>query len=192
MLCNFIITCFVLKVRVWQTSVVPIYMWAFFGGRQRQIKNDKNVASFKKSDEFCNLSTSCLKYMFQTHSLYETALNHLSNAIKVEASEFIKTMLKCRNPYTLLLDFKHKNKDQFYLPYWTVSLELSSSSSCLQLQSLLPKISIQRRGWRGQPILHDPLGKVFGRTVALISFSHACKGRWDKRMAWNNAKIELL
>lgn len=92
MLCNFIITRFVLKVRVWQTSVVPNYMWAFFGGRQRQMKNDKNVASFKKSDEFCNLSTSCLKYMFQTHSLYETALNHLSNAIKIEISVFIRTL----------------------------------------------------------------------------------------------------
>ena len=71
------------------------------------MKNDKNVASFKKSDEFCNLSTSCLKYMFQTHSLYETALNHLSNVIKVEASEFIETMLKFRNPYTRLTDFRY-------------------------------------------------------------------------------------
>ena len=130
MLCNFIITCFVLKVRVWQTSVVPIYMWAFFGGRQRQMKNDKNVASFKKSDEFCNLSTSCLKYMFQTHSLYETALNHLSNAIKVE------TMLKCRTveipiPVFRTLNIKTKINSTYHTepyPWNSPAVPVASSS----------------------------------------------------------------
>ena len=136
MLFKFIITRFVSKVRVWQTLVVPICMWAFFGGRQRQMKNDKNVASFKKSDEFCNLSTSSLKYMFQTHSLYETALNHLSNAIKVEASDFIKTTLKCRTveipiPVFRTLNIKTKINSTYHTepyPWNSPAVPVASSS----------------------------------------------------------------